>query len=187
MTVRIVACCFAFSLEKMKTTKNLKIIISSTGARKHLALLCFLLECSLSVVDLRMNKFSNVGIRSNLLLLFSSSNPRLWTVSFGTYLTPSLLVRPVKTIIVHEKYRYPAHEYDIAVLQLAKRVDFTNAVHRVCLPDATERIPYNIDAVITGWGAMSDDGKHIYLEEDSISYDKIKSRGGNVSFVSVKI
>ncbi|XP_034990959.1 transmembrane protease serine 11E-like [Zootoca vivipara] len=102
---------------------------------------------------------SNTWLVSAAHCFKESSNPRLWTVSFGTYLTPSLLVRPVKTIIVHEKYRYPAHEYDIAVLQLAKGVDFTSAVHRVCLPDASEMIPYNIDAVITGWGAMSDDGE----------------------------
>ncbi|KAJ6660590.1 hypothetical protein lerEdw1_017587 [Lerista edwardsae] len=86
-------------------------------------------------------------------------NPQQWTVSFGTYLRSPLLVRLVKTIIVHEKYYYPAHEYDIAVVQLANPVEFTRAVHRVCLPDADEIFPYKIDAVVTGWGALSNNGE----------------------------
>ncbi|KAL8165900.1 UNVERIFIED_CONTAM: Transmembrane protease serine 11C [Gekko kuhli] len=69
------------------------------------------------------------------------------------------MVRFVKSIIVHEKYRYPAYEHDIAVVKLAQRVEFTRAVHHVCLPDATEVFPYNIDAVVTGWGALSNDGE----------------------------
>ncbi|XP_054847631.1 transmembrane protease serine 11C-like [Eublepharis macularius] len=88
-----------------------------------------------------------------------AGNPQKWTVSFGPYLKPPLSVRIVKSITVHEKYSYPSHEYDIAVVKLAKRVDFTRSVHRVCLPDATEVFPYNIDAVVTGWGALSNDGE----------------------------
>uniref|UniRef100_A0A670YZL3 Peptidase S1 domain-containing protein n=1 Tax=Pseudonaja textilis TaxID=8673 RepID=A0A670YZL3_PSETE len=83
-----------------------------------------------------------------------SKNPHKWTVSFGTYLRPPLMIRLVKTIIIHEQYQNAGHEHDIAVLQLTKSVEFTRTIHRVCLPDSNERIPYNIDAVVTGWGAL---------------------------------
>uniref|UniRef100_A0A8C4WHM3 Peptidase S1 domain-containing protein n=2 Tax=Gopherus TaxID=38771 RepID=A0A8C4WHM3_9SAUR len=82
-----------------------------------------------------------------------SNNPRIWTVTFGTLLRPARMKRFVKAIIVHEKYRYPAHNYDIAVVKLSKGVDFTNIVHRVCLPDPSQIFPYNSDAIITGWGS----------------------------------
>lgn len=80
------------------------------------------------------------------------------------------MIRLVKTIIIHEKYRSSSHEHDIAVLQLTKSVEFTSAIHRICLPDSNERIPYNIDAVVTGWGALSNEGKHANLEDYCILY-----------------
>uniref|UniRef100_A0A8C6YRP3 Peptidase S1 domain-containing protein n=1 Tax=Nothoprocta perdicaria TaxID=30464 RepID=A0A8C6YRP3_NOTPE len=64
----------------------------------------------------------------------------------------------VKTIIIHEKYRYPEHDYDIALVKLSKQVEFTSNVHRVCLPEPSQTFPYNIYAVITGWGALTNDG-----------------------------
>ncbi|XP_042332178.1 transmembrane protease serine 11C-like [Sceloporus undulatus] len=102
---------------------------------------------------------SNTWLVSAAHCFREAKDPRKWAVTFGTYLRPPLMIRLVKTIILHEKYRYPAHEYDIAVLQLTKRVEFTTAVHRVCLPDASDIFPYNTDAVITGWGAVSNDGE----------------------------
>ncbi|XP_065453502.1 transmembrane protease serine 11B-like protein [Chrysemys picta bellii] len=116
--------------------------------------------------SLRQNNIHRCGatLISNTWLLSAAhcfrkaNNPRLWTVTFGTLLRPSRMKRFVKAIIVHEKYRYPAHNYDIAIVKLSKGVDFTNTVHRVCLPDPSQIFPYNSDAVITGWGALSDDG-----------------------------
>lgn len=102
---------------------------------------------------------SNTWLVSAAHCFRDARNPQRWSVSFGTYIRSPLLVRLVKTIIVHEKYHYPAHEYDIALVQLANRVEFTRTVHRVCLPDPDERFPYNIDAVVTGWGALSNNGE----------------------------
>ncbi|XP_074983470.1 transmembrane protease serine 11C-like [Caretta caretta] len=101
---------------------------------------------------------SNTWLLSAAHCFRKANNPRVWTVTFGTLLRPSRMKHFVKAIIVHEKYRYPAHNYDIAVVKLSKKVDFTNIVHRVCLPDPSQIFPYNSDAVITGWGALSNDG-----------------------------
>ncbi|KAK9396696.1 transmembrane protease serine 11E-like [Crotalus adamanteus] len=102
---------------------------------------------------------SNTWLLSAAHCFREAKNPHKWTVSFGTYLRPSLMIRLVKTIIIHEKYQNAGHEHDIAVLQLTKSVEFTNAIHRICLPDSNEKIPYNIDAVVTGWGALSNEGE----------------------------
>ncbi|KFQ26660.1 Transmembrane protease serine 11E, partial [Merops nubicus] len=84
--------------------------------------------------------------------------PQKWTATFGALLKPPSLKRSIKTIIIHESYHYPEHDYDIALVQLSKRVEFTTSIHRVCLPEPSQTFPYNTYAVITGWGALTNDG-----------------------------
>ncbi|XP_031799361.1 transmembrane protease serine 11B-like protein [Sarcophilus harrisii] len=81
-----------------------------------------------------------------------------WTVSFGTVVKPPYMKNRIKYFIVHENYNPRAHHDDIAVVLLAEPVPFTNNVHRVCLPEATQNFPPGSDVVVTGWGALSKDG-----------------------------
>ncbi|XP_045139998.1 transmembrane protease serine 11G-like [Echinops telfairi] len=85
-------------------------------------------------------------------------NPKLWMVSFGTTLSPSLMRRNVQSIIIHENYAAHKHEDDIAVVRLASPVIFSDDVHRVCLPDADFPILPKTTAFVTGWGALTKDG-----------------------------
>ncbi|XP_075399685.1 transmembrane protease serine 11G-like [Tenrec ecaudatus] len=85
-------------------------------------------------------------------------NPKLWMVSFGTTLSPSLMQRNVQSIVVHENYAAHKHEDDIAVLKLSAPVIFSDDVHRVCLPDADFPIVPKTPAFVTGWGALTKDG-----------------------------
>uniref|UniRef100_A0A8C0C2R3 Peptidase S1 domain-containing protein n=1 Tax=Buteo japonicus TaxID=224669 RepID=A0A8C0C2R3_9AVES len=101
---------------------------------------------------------SNTWLVSAAHCFRDMSHPQKWTATFGALLKPPSLKRSVKTIIIHEKYRYPEHDYDIALVQLSKRVEFTSSIHRVCLPEPSQTFPYNIYAVITGWGALTNDG-----------------------------
>ncbi|XP_074128786.1 transmembrane protease serine 11B-like protein [Sminthopsis crassicaudata] len=82
-----------------------------------------------------------------------------WTVSFGTVVKPPYMKNRIKDFIVHENYNPRAHHDDIAVVLLAEPVHFTNNVHRVCLPEATQSFPPGSDVVVTGWGALSKDGE----------------------------
>ncbi|XP_007496433.2 transmembrane protease serine 11E isoform X1 [Monodelphis domestica] len=88
-------------------------------------------------------------------------DPAKWTVSFGVTLRPPKERRGIRRIIVHENYKYPSHEYDIAVLQLDRPVPYTNAVHRVCLPDASYKVKAGDAAYVTGFGAMRNDGTSV--------------------------
>uniref|UniRef100_A0A670JUL9 Peptidase S1 domain-containing protein n=1 Tax=Podarcis muralis TaxID=64176 RepID=A0A670JUL9_PODMU len=85
---------------------------------------------------------------------------RSWTASFGARLNPPLLRRNLRQIIVHEQYAESVmrHEFDIAVVQLAYPIQFTAAVHRICLPEASYIFPENITCFVTGYGALRDEG-----------------------------
>uniref|UniRef100_A0A8D0GQU0 Peptidase S1 domain-containing protein n=1 Tax=Sphenodon punctatus TaxID=8508 RepID=A0A8D0GQU0_SPHPU len=117
-------------------------------------------------VSLQQNNIHRCGatVISNTWLLSAAHcfqkarHPRKWTATFGTHLNPPAMKRFVKTIIIHEKYNYPSHDYDIAVVQLSRRMELAERVHHVCLPDATQFFPYNSDAVVTGWGALWNNG-----------------------------
>ncbi|XP_076993267.1 transmembrane protease serine 11A-like isoform X2 [Tamandua tetradactyla] len=84
----------------------------------------------------------------------SSANPQQWTVSFGTKINPPLMKRNVRRIIVHERYRSPAREYDIAVVQFSPRVPFTDDVRWICLPKTSTSFRPNSTVYITGFGAL---------------------------------
>ncbi|KAM4854978.1 transmembrane protease serine 11A [Thomomys bottae] len=84
----------------------------------------------------------------------SNANPRQWTVSFGTTIKPPLMKREVRRIIVHERYRSPSREYDIAVLQITPRLTFSDDVRPICLPGASATLRSNSTVYITGFGAL---------------------------------
>ncbi|XP_043828740.1 LOW QUALITY PROTEIN: transmembrane protease serine 11E-like [Dromiciops gliroides] len=88
-------------------------------------------------------------------------DPSRWTASFGLTINPPKERQGIKRIIVHENYKYPSHDNDIAVLELSKPVPYTNAVHRVCLPDASHKINPGSLAYVTGFGAQRNDGTSV--------------------------
>ncbi|KAM8803083.1 transmembrane protease serine 11B-like protein [Rhynchonycteris naso] len=93
-------------------------------------------------------------------------NPRNYTVSFGTKVTPPYMQHYVQKIIIHEKYIPGEHHDDIAIVQLTDNVLFTNDVHRVCLPEATQIFLPGEGVVVTGWGALSYNGEYpVFLQK----------------------
>ncbi|XP_059538274.1 transmembrane protease serine 11E-like [Myotis daubentonii] len=85
-------------------------------------------------------------------------DPSRWTASFGVTLFPSKMKQGIRRVIVHEKYKYPSHDYDISVAELSSPVPYTNAVHRVCLPDASYEFRPGDEMFVTGFGALQNDG-----------------------------
>nr|XP_018881001.1 transmembrane protease serine 11E [Gorilla gorilla gorilla] len=85
-------------------------------------------------------------------------NPARWTASFGVTIKPSKMKRGLRRIIVHEKYKHPSHDYDISLAELSSPVPYTNAVHRVCLPDAYYEFQPGDVMFVTGFGALKNDG-----------------------------
>ncbi|XP_038614704.1 transmembrane protease serine 11E-like [Tachyglossus aculeatus] len=88
----------------------------------------------------------------------SYADPSRWTVSFGVTVKPGKERRGLKKIIIHEKYHYPDHNFDISLAELSSPVPYSNAVHRVCLPDASYRLKNGDTMYVTGFGAEENDG-----------------------------
>ncbi|XP_051026111.1 transmembrane protease serine 11A-like [Acomys russatus] len=84
----------------------------------------------------------------------TNSNPRQWTLSFGTTINPPLMKRGVRRIIMHERYHPPARDHDIALVQFSPKVTFSDEVRRICLPEASASFPPNSPVYITGFGAL---------------------------------
>ncbi|XP_040823057.1 transmembrane protease serine 11B-like protein [Ochotona curzoniae] len=92
-----------------------------------------------------------------------TKNPKNFTVSFGTEVTPPYMQRNVQEIIIHEKYIKGEHHDDIAIILLTDKVSFNNDVHRVCLPEATQVFSPGEGVVVTGWGAFIYDDEYPVL------------------------
>lgn len=67
--------------------------------------------------------------------------------------------RSLRKIIIHENYRKETNENDIALAQLDTRVEFSNVVQRVCLPDSSIKLPPKTGVFVTGFGSIVDDGE----------------------------
>ncbi|XP_037385187.1 transmembrane protease serine 11C-like [Talpa occidentalis] len=89
----------------------------------------------------------------------NANNTKEWKASFALLLSDPQVQRGIKDIIVHEDYRYPAHDNDIAVVRLSSPVLYSSKIRRVCLPGDSHKFPPNSDAVVTGWGTLKNDGK----------------------------
>ncbi|XP_040823037.1 transmembrane protease serine 11F [Ochotona curzoniae] len=87
-----------------------------------------------------------------------NKDPSQWIATFGTTITPPAVKRSLGKIIIHENYRKETNENDIALAQLKSRVEFSNIVQRVCLPDASLKLPPKASVFVTGFGSIVDDG-----------------------------
>uniref|UniRef100_G3TA15 Transmembrane protease serine n=1 Tax=Loxodonta africana TaxID=9785 RepID=G3TA15_LOXAF len=89
-----------------------------------------------------------------------TKNPKNYTVSFGTRVSPPYMEHYVQDIIIHESYVPHEHHDDVAIVSLTERVLFNNDVHRVCLPEASQIFPPGEGVVVTGWGALFYNGEY---------------------------
>ncbi|XP_037685840.1 UDP-glucuronosyltransferase 2B18-like [Choloepus didactylus] len=85
-------------------------------------------------------------------------DPARWTASFGVTIKPPKMKHGLRRIIVHEKYDYLSHEYDISVADFSRPVPYSNEVHRIFLPDASHDFHPGDQMFVTGFGALQNDG-----------------------------
>nr|XP_034364118.1 LOW QUALITY PROTEIN: transmembrane protease serine 11F-like [Arvicanthis niloticus] len=89
------------------------------------------------------------GCSQQLIASGKTETPSKWIATFGTTITPPLVKRNVGKIIIHEEYHRESNENDIALLQLTTRVEFSNVVQRVCLPDSSMKLPPKTSVFVT--------------------------------------
>nr|XP_032655839.1 prostasin-like [Chelonoidis abingdonii] len=75
--------------------------------------------------------------------------------------SPSQVASPVCQILVHPDYNRGTHASDIALVQLAEPVRYTDEILPVCLPGPSDSFPDNHMCWVTGWGRIDSEGKTI--------------------------
>lgn len=105
-----------------------------------------------------------------LFFLPRYKNPTRWTASFGVTINPSKMKRGLRRIIVHEKYKHSLHDYDISLAELSSPVPYTNAVHRICLPDASHVFLPGDELFVTGFGVTRNNGGHLKRNSNHIDF-----------------
>ncbi|XP_016063186.1 PREDICTED: atrial natriuretic peptide-converting enzyme [Miniopterus natalensis] len=64
--------------------------------------------------------------------------------------------RPVKTVVLHPRYRRAVMDYDIAVVELSRAVAETSYVRPACLPRPEQALEPDTYCSVTGWGHTGD-------------------------------
>ncbi|XP_018576128.2 serine proteinase stubble-like, partial [Anoplophora glabripennis] len=97
--------------------------------------------------------------------------------------------RAVAKKVVHPKYNFFTYEYDLALVQLDKPLDFAPHISPICLP-ASDDLLIGENATVTGWGRLSEGGTlPSVLQEVQVpivSNDRCKSmflRAGRHEFI----
>ncbi|XP_078408809.1 serine protease 27-like isoform X1 [Cetorhinus maximus] len=91
------------------------------------------------------------------------NNTAIWTAVFGLRFLdqPNKLEvqrQTIKKIIIHPQKTTSSFDYDVALLELAHPVQYTDFVQPVCLPAATASFISGRRCIIIGWGTTEENG-----------------------------
>ncbi|XP_036894097.1 suppressor of tumorigenicity 14 protein isoform X1 [Sturnira hondurensis] len=94
---------------------------------------------------------------------FKYSDPTLWTAFLGLHdqsqrSAEGVQERGLKRIISHPSFNDFTFDYDIAVLELERPVEYSSTVRPICLPAATHVFPVGKAIWVTGWGHTYEGG-----------------------------
>ncbi|XP_064185891.1 transmembrane protease serine 3 [Anguilla rostrata] len=93
--------------------------------------------------------------------VYGFASPSLWAVHVGLIEQPvnGASSLAVEKIFYHARYRPKALDYDIALMKLAKPLNFNGYVQPICLPNFGEQFEDGKMCWISGWGATMDGGE----------------------------
>ena len=92
------------------------------------------------------------------------SDPTMWTAFLGLHdqskrSAEGVQERGLKRIISHPSFNDFTYDYDIAVLELERPVEYSSTVRPICLPAATHVFPVGKAIWVTGWGHTYEGGE----------------------------
>ncbi|KAM6909849.1 suppressor of tumorigenicity 14 protein homolog [Xenentodon cancila] len=101
---------------------------------------------------------------SHCFVTSSSENlsPVNWQTYSGMqdqYKQQDVQFRKLKRILTHPDYNRMTFDYDIALLELAEPLKFTNTIQPICLPSSSHVFPAGMSCWVTGWGAIREGGQ----------------------------
>lgn len=90
------------------------------------------------------------------------SDARAWRAIMGmrgmNMVSSAATTRPIRRIVLHALYDQFTSDYDIALLELATPVVFSEMVQPVCVPASTHAFGSGTSCFVTGWGVLTEDG-----------------------------
>lgn len=93
-------------------------------------------------------------------------NTTEWRVYVGRQVqsgpNPHQESKSVSRIIIHADYVRETYENNIALLELSSEVSFSDYIQPVCLAAASSTISAGAVNLVTGFGTLAENGKHIY-------------------------
>lgn len=92
------------------------------------------------------------------------SDPTMWTAFLGLHdqskrSATGVQERQLKKIISHPSFNDFTYDYDIALLELERPVEYSATVRPICLPDTSHSFPAGKAIWVTGWGHTYEGGE----------------------------
>ncbi|KAF2974047.1 hypothetical protein EK904_011584 [Melospiza melodia maxima] len=89
--------------------------------------------------------------------------PSRWQAALGLYsqsdlAKPPAVVQNIDRIIINPHYMKQTKDSDIALMHLQHKVQYTDYIQPICLPEKNQQFPPGIICSIAGWGAIRNDG-----------------------------
>uniref|UniRef100_A0A8C5IX20 Enteropeptidase n=1 Tax=Junco hyemalis TaxID=40217 RepID=A0A8C5IX20_JUNHY len=89
--------------------------------------------------------------------------PSRWQAALGLYsqsdlAKPPAVVQNIDRIIINPHYMKQTKDSDIALMHLQHKVQYTDYIQPICLPEKNQQFPPGINCSIAGWGAIRNDG-----------------------------
>uniref|UniRef100_A0A8C3R2E2 Coagulation factor XI n=1 Tax=Cyanoderma ruficeps TaxID=181631 RepID=A0A8C3R2E2_9PASS len=106
---------------------------------------------------------SNQWILTAAHCVTSLENPNIWRIYAGilrqSEINEDTPFFKVEEIIVHSQYKYAQIGYDIALMKLAKPMNFTDLQLPICLPSKEDTNIFYTDCWVIGWGYRKEKGR----------------------------
>ncbi|NWZ13925.1 ENTK Enteropeptidase, partial [Agelaius phoeniceus] len=100
--------------------------------------------------------------------------PSRWQAALGLYsqsdlAQPPTVVRNIDRIIINPHYMKETKDSDIALMHLQHKVQYTDYIQPICLPEKNQQFSPGIICSIAGWGHISNGGpSSIILQEAEV-------------------
>ncbi|XP_023660683.1 suppressor of tumorigenicity 14 protein homolog isoform X3 [Paramormyrops kingsleyae] len=99
------------------------------------------------------------------------SDARAWRAIMGmrgmNMVSSAATTKPIRRIVLHALYDQFTSDYDIALLELATPVVFSEMVQPVCVPASTHTFGSGTSCFVTGWGVLTEDGELATLLQEA--------------------
>uniref|UniRef100_A0A663EFC8 Enteropeptidase n=1 Tax=Aquila chrysaetos chrysaetos TaxID=223781 RepID=A0A663EFC8_AQUCH len=98
--------------------------------------------------------------------------PSQWKAVLGLYdqsdmTQPSTVVQNINQIVINPHYMKRTKDSDIALMHLQYKVQYTDYIQPICLPEKNQQFLPGINCSIAGWGSIMNKGPTSYILQEA--------------------